>query len=430
VISALLVGVLVATLLTDVGAHSRARHERQSLATARRKLSTARFDLSAYYYARGLEGGKLKGLRDSVASALAQMATTEGTLATTNKTAYIQGLDIGNLQTCLGGVRGAYQEISDHDNTAATGDISAVSAACQTLDGGSNGGLVYPFDFPDPFVLRVGGTYFAYATNSAEGNIQIIESTDLTHWSAVGNALPSLPDWAQPGGTWAPAVLEIGKTFVLYYAAVVAGPGGGEECISVATSTTPQGPFVDTSTSPLVCQSDLDGSIDPSPFVDTDGTDYLVWKSNGGVGQPAVIWSEQLDAAGTGLSGLAPTELLTADQGWQAGVVEAPDLVLDAGQYLLFYSGNNWNSANYAVGVATCSGPLGPCTEPLSKPILASGPNMAGPGGETVFADSTGALWMAFDAWLPGAVGYPNSRALYLRRLNLSGSTPVVEPAA
>jgi beta-xylosidase len=198
----------------------------------------------------------------------------------------------------------------------------------------------------------------------------------------------------------------------------------------VATSTTPQGPFVDTSTSPLVCQSDLDGSIDPSPFVDTDGTDYLVWKSNGGVGQPAVIWSEQLDAAGTGLSGLAPTELLTADQGWQAGVVEAPDLVLDAGQYLLFYSGNNWNSANYAVGVATCSGPLGPCTEPLSKPILASGPNMAGPGGETVFADSTGALWMAFDAWLPGAVGYPNSRALYLRRLNLSGSTPVVEPAA
>ena len=52
-------------------------------------------------------------------------------------------------------------------------------------------GLVYPFDFPDPDVILVGQTYYAYATNSVAGNIQIIDSTDLTHWTAVGNALPS-----------------------------------------------------------------------------------------------------------------------------------------------------------------------------------------------------------------------------------------------
>jgi beta-xylosidase len=315
------------------------------------------------------------------------------------------------------------------DTTLATDDIAVVSTACLTLEGGADDGLVYPFDFPDPFVLRVGSTYFAYGTNSTEGNIQIIQSTNLSQWSAVGNALPNLPSWAKPGGTWAPSVLEVGGTFVLYYAAVVAGPSGGEECISAATATEPQGPFVDDSSSPLVCQTSLGGSIDPSPFVDADGTPYLEWKSNGGAGQPATIWSEQLNASGTGFAGVAPTELLVADQSWQAGIVEAPDLVLSGGRYFLFYSGNNWDSADYAIGVATCSGPLGPCNEPSSEQILASGTDLSGPGGESVFSDADGSLWIAFDAWEPGAVGYPHSRVLFVRPLSLSGATPVIGAA-
>ena len=110
-------------------------------------------------------------------------------------------------------------------------------------------------------------------------------------------------------------------------------------------------------------------------------------------------------------------------------MVEAPDLVTSGGRYFLFYSGNSWNSANYAVGVATCTGPLGPCTKPLAQPILASTPGFDGPGGESVFADTSGSYWIAFDAWVPGAVGYPHSRDLYLRRLSLSGATPTVDSA-
>ncbi len=64
-----------------------------------------------------------------------------------------------------------------------------------------------------------------------------------------------------------------------------------------------------------------------------------------------------------------------------------------------------------------------------SSPILSSGHGVAGPGGESVFADMTGAYWIAFHAWVPGAVGFPNSRDLYLRRLNVSGSAPVVAAA-
>jgi beta-xylosidase len=111
-------------------------------------------------------------------------------------------------------------------------------------------------------------------------------------------------------------------------------------------------------------------------------------------------------------------------------VIEAPDLVLSSGRYLLFYSGNNWDTADYAVGVAVCSGPLGPCTEPWTQPILGNDAGEVGPGGESVFTDASGSTWIAFHAWLPTEVGYPHSRELYVRKLSLSGSEPVVEPSS
>jgi beta-xylosidase len=201
--------------------------------------------------------------------------------------------------------------------------------------------------------------------------------------------------------------------------------GTADECISVATATQPEGPFHDTSTAPLECQKSLGGSIDPASFIDTDGTPYLVWKS-GGPGS-SKIWSQQLVPSGTSfVPGSNPTSLLVPDQPWEAGTVEAPNLITTGGRYYLFYSGNDWNTSNYAVGVATCTGPLGPCTDASPHPILSSGPGVAGAGGESVFADTAGNFWIAFHAWVPGAVGFPNSRDLYLRRLTFSGPVPTV----
>jgi beta-xylosidase len=421
--------VLTATVATDVQAHARVRSELADLASARHRLATLNSDVKVTTYVNDVATNHRNDLQTSVASTLGQLVSMERTISGTDALAFLQGINLGTLKTCLGGVQSSFGQIAAHDTSQAAYDISVVAGACSTLAGGSADGLAYPFDFPDPFILPVGGTYFGYATNSVAGNIQIIESSDLTHWIAVGDALPQLPAWATPDETWAPAVLHIGGAFVLYYAVRVAGPGGGQECISEATATQPQGPFIDTSTGPLMCQANLGGSIDPSPFVDTDGTPYLVWKSNGGAGASAV-WSEALDPLGTGFApNTAPTQLLAPDQPWDGGVIEAPDLVESGGRYFLFYSGNSWMGSAYAVGVATCTGPTGPCTEPLSAPILASDAGMEGPGGESVFTDNAGSTWIAFDAWAPNAVGYPNNRSLYLRPLNLSGPTPVVEPA-
>ncbi len=425
-----MVAVVVIAVVTDLHAHARTRSEHNALESARTTLADTTSALATETRTQVVDSTHQQTLQDSVSVALQLLGAAQQSLNQSNVSTYLEGLDIGQLKTCLTGVQQAYGQIAAHDNDQAAADLSGVSAACLSVDGSDSDGLVYPFDFPDPFVLRVGGDYFAYGTNSVGGNIQIIESTDLLHWSALGNALVSLPKWAVAGATWAPAVVQLGSTYVLYYSAIVAGSGGGEMCISAATSTQPQGPFTDTSAAPVVCQPSLGGSIDPSPFVDANGTPYLEWKTNGTNNQPARLWSEQLAPSGTAVIGTGPSELLTADLGWEGGVIEAPDLVLTSGRYLLFYSGNNWDTANYAVGVASCSGPLGPCTEPWTQPILSGDASEVGPGGESVFFDGSGSGWIAFHAWLPTGVGYPHSRELYIRRLNLSGPEPVVEPSS
>jgi hypothetical protein len=426
-------GVVVCLLALALAAWADAR-ARAATRAAQDDLAAARVHQDAVRALVAKAGATERGLTSQRAQLGASMFSTQLAIDAANSSlgdaqvaAYLQGVGIATLQTCLGGIERALGALRTSGTGQAAADLTAVSGPCAQVAGGSANGLVYPFDFPDPAVLVAGNTTYAYATNSVAGNIQIIESTDLAHWSAVGNALPSLPSWAAAGHTWAPSVAFVGGTYDLYYA--VDPAGSTKECISVATARTPTGPFTDSSSAPLECQKALGGSIDPSAFVDAGGTPYLLWKS-GGAGD-ARIWSQQLAPSGVAFTpGSTPTVLLSPDQPWQAGTVEAPDLVEAGGHYELFFSGNDWNTARYAVGVASCAGPSGPCASASPKPILASGTGVAGPGGASVFADSSGQFWIAFAAWIPGAVGFPHSRDLFLRRLDLSGPVASVAGAS
>jgi len=259
---------------------------------------------------------------------------------------------------------------------------------------------VYDHDAPDPDVVPVtsstGTTYYAYTTATGGENIPVLTSLDLVHWSADGDALPRLPAWQAPGRTWAPGVVPLGGRYVMYYATEMAD--GGAQCISEATSSSPGGPFADNRAGPLVCQTQLGGSIDPDPFVDGDGTPYLYWKSNAGASPVAAkIWVARLAADGSGLLG-SPQAVLGQDQTWEA-TVESPAMVHAGGNYVLFYSGGSWNGAGYGVGEAVCQGPLGPCAKPIDGPLLHSEKFRLGPGGQSVFTDANGNVWMAYSAW-------------------------------
>jgi hypothetical protein len=423
---------LVAAVASDVSVRLQLRQAHLDLASARRQLSLSLERLSAADSSLSVTADQrdaLQALLQKTSSQLvdvsAQLGQVTGRYNQAEQASYLQGLNVGALQTCLGGVEQALNQVSVHDQAGAVASLGSVSQACQAaaLSGGAGtGGPVYPFDFADPYLLRVGGTYYGFATNSAGGNIQVISSADLVHWApASSDALPQLPKWAAPGLTWAPAVYAGPQGFVLYYSAVLALTGS--HCIGAAVSAEPEGPYVDSSSSPLVCQLDEGGDIDPYEFSDVGGTPYLAWKSEGS----DVIWSEQLDPSGTSFAaGASPARILRPDQAWESGVVEGPAVLTTAVGYYLFYSANDWDSSRYAIGVAACRSPTGPCSKPEDQPLLASQGPMAGPGGPSVLVDGQGGLWLAFHAWLPPDVGYPHNRYLYLRRLGFRAGLPVV----
>jgi beta-xylosidase len=287
---------------------------------------------------------------------------------------------------------------------------------------------VYDEDFPDPHIIRLGDTYYGYATNSANANIQLIRSTDLAHWERLGDALPALPQWASPnqGLTWAPGVIQIGDIFVMYY--VTRYQEVDRQCISYALSSSPEGPFADESTAPFICQVDLGGSIDPYPYRDDDGRLYLLWKNDGNCcGKSVGLWVQELSDDGLTLLG-EPAELVQMDQAWERPLIENPALLKHEDKYFLFYSGNWWESHEYAVGYAVCDAITGPCLKPLDKPWFAFNPPVMGPGGESFFTDTQGKIWMAYHAWTGIDVGYPGGeRSLRIEFLRFVDGKPVVD---
>lgn len=284
---------------------------------------------------------------------------------------------------------------------------------------------VDPRDFPDPFVLRTGSGFYAYATNGGGCNVQVMTSADLLTWQTSPDALPTLPIWARRGFTWAPCVLAWGSGHIMYY--TCREPRVGRQAISVATAVEPGGPFRDTSRQPLVYQVELGGSIDPSPFVDADGSPYLLWKADSNaINRPSSIWLQAIRQDGLGLAG-APTELLTYDAPWEKPLIEAPSLVRYGDTYYLFYSANWWSTDSYAVGYATAAEATGPYTKvTTSRAWLSSDADVAGPGGQELFTDSSGHLRMAYHGWTPGQVGYPHgARSLRVATVDLTGPAPV-----
>ena len=297
-------------------------------------------------------------------------------------------------------------------------------------------GKVYRGNFPDPSVIRVDDTFYAYATTTGGAYLPVMSSTDLVNWTArpaypypngynsdpfLNDGLVDPPEWGLPigGHPWitrdieAPGVAQVGAGYVAYYAvAVTPQPGYSERyCLSYATASSPLGPFVDTTAGPFHCDLDPVGSRDPQPYVDpVSGKVYLIWKSEGIVGSTdPKIWIRELQSDGTGwAAGSAPTVLLDGyDQAWEGQVIENPAMIRHDGTYRLFYSGNEWRSTSYAVGYATCTTVTGPCTKHPGNPVLATGAGRNGPGGATPFHDADGDLHLGFHYWNAPYSDYP-----------------------
>lgn len=288
---------------------------------------------------------------------------------------------------------------------------------------------VYDDNFPDPGALKVGDTYYVYGTNDGIHNVPVLTSTDLVDWKLAADALPVLGEWAEPGRTWAPEVLRTEAGYVMYYTA--RSPAADLQCLGLAVATDPLGPFIDAAPRPFIAQTDEGGSIDASPFRDTDGQVYLHWKNDGNhVGVPTHLYGQRLSPDGLSLTG-EPVRLMTNTEPWHGRVIEAPQLFPHDGVYYLFYSAGAFDSDGYAVGYARCATPLGPCEDAPENPILTSGGGAAGPGHCSIVTGPDGqSTWMLYHAWPPGEVGSGVSargRRLWLDRIDWRDGNPVVQ---
>jgi GH43 family beta-xylosidase len=216
---------------------------------------------------------------------------------------------------------------------------------------------VYPHNFPDPFVLKYRGEYWAYGTGPwRDGRwFGVLRSRDLAAWEEVGGAMEPLPGhWPC---LWAPEVSYHNGRFYLYYSI-------GDEAtmqIRVATSAHPAGPFVDSgrrlTSEPF--------AIDAHVFVDEDGarhmfyaTDYLE-HSHVGTGTARVRLADPLTPVG------ASTPVTRARYDWQVydpqraekgGVrwhtIEGSFVLKRKGRYFQMFSGGNWQHPSYGVSYA------------------------------------------------------------------------------
>ncbi|MFB8229920.1 family 43 glycosylhydrolase [Cellulosimicrobium sp. NPDC055967] len=271
-------------------------------------------------------------------------------------------------------------------------------------------------NFPDPDILLVDGVYHAYATNHQGQNVQHRTSTDLVTWSAPTDVAPDLGAWVSesctfsPGGAtdrcvWAPEVSAVEGGYALYYTARDAT--SPRQCLGVALSDTPDGPFVPVGDDPIVCPNgeagteDLGGAIDAATFVDGDQL-YLLWKADGNccTGKTAIIFAQPLSPDGATLTG-PPVELIRVDKAYEGRVVEGPTLLERDGTYYLFYSANDFGGGGYRTSYATASSLAGPWTKATTE-LLTSDRfqgDVRGPGGQDVVTAPDGSDAIVFHGW-------------------------------
>ena len=282
---------------------------------------------------------------------------------------------------------------------------------------------VWPGYFADPFVLRWGDTYFAYGTGESSAPhlagrpsvFEVLESTDLTHWTKVGAALVGVPG-GETKAYWAPEVAEYDGRFFLYYSTA---PAGRDELhrLHVAISEAPRGPFHEAG---LVLPESEGFSIDAHPFRDPkDGRWYLYFAKDffserTGTGLAVVPLSpDMLHASET------PRVVLQANADWQIyernrdlygrqwtawHTVEGPCVVEHGGRYYCFYSGGNWQTRDYGVSFAVADHPLGPwqhATEPGPIVLREKPGEVLGPGHNSYAVAPDGTELLVYHAWDP-----------------------------
>ena len=319
---------------------------------------------------------------------------------------------------------------------------------------------VYSPVFADPCVIEYEGKYYAYATEDYgewkpsddplenESNkkiVPILESDDLVHWYFKNAAFASLgkPSWGTIGANvWAPDVVQIGDTFVMYYA--LSTWGDPDPGIGIATAEHPLGPWTDQGKLFASTEIGVNNSIDPAVFRGQDGKLYMIWGSFRG------LYGVELTDDGLALQGgleyARDNKTLVAgldtSQAFNLATYEAPYIVYKDGYYYLFVSSGSCcegKSSTYHVRVGRSENPLGPYYDDQGRDmkgenrgaiVVQASEDFVGVGHNAVIQDDAGnwyILYHGYDTQEYETFGNTNRRSLLIDKLDWSGDFPETE---
>jgi arabinan endo-1,5-alpha-L-arabinosidase len=111
-----------------------------------------------------------------------------------------------------------------------------------------------------------------------------------------------------------------------------------------------------------------------------------------------------------------PVFVLENDLEWEGHLIEGVWVTKHDDKFYLFYSGNDFSTAEYGVGVAVADAPLGPYRK-AEHPLFRSTADWSGPGHPSVVYDLNGEPRLFLHAFFPGRAGYKEFRALLSARI-------------
>ncbi|TDB61789.1 glycoside hydrolase family 43 protein [Arundinibacter roseus] len=220
-----------------------------------------------------------------------------------------------------------------------------------------SGNPVFPGWYADPEGIIFKDQYWIYPTFSAPYNQQVFldafSSPDLVNWTKHERILDTASvKWAKRA-MWAPAIIQKGEQYFLFFGANDIQSDAELGGIGVAVADNPAGPFRDYLGKPLIDKFHNGAQpIDQFVFRDKDGQYYLFY---GG-------WRHcNVARLNDDFTGFVPFEDgQTFKEITPEGYVEGPFMFIRNGKYYFMWSEGGWTGPNYSVAYAVADSPFGP----------------------------------------------------------------------
>ena len=221
----------------------------------------------------------------------------------------------------------------------------------------TSGNPVFQGWYADPEGIIFNKRYWIYPTYSAPYNEQVFfdafSSDDLVNWTKHARIADSSTIRWVKRALWAPAIIEKGGKYYLFFGANDIQSDQEYGGIGVAVANNPAGPFRDYLGKPLIDKFHNGAQpIDQFVFRDKDGQHYIIY---GGWRHCNIA---RLNNDFTGFIPYADGSVFKEIT--PAGYVEGPFMFLRNNKYYFMWSEGGWTGPDYSVAYAVADSPFGP----------------------------------------------------------------------